>query len=141
MTVLKNIVGAFLFTTLALTIALFMLDKQWSLANQEATVVMTEFVEANPPASSHLIQQFVRTIPTSATVSSTYSTRLGREGLRAYYAHLLAIHGWSFCGSATSGDRADIVASYCKQHTSANLDIPNHSYPATYSFSVNWNWP
>jgi hypothetical protein len=141
MSALKNIVAAFMLTIAALTIAFFMLDKQWSLASQEATVVMAEFMEANPPAFTHPIWRFVRTVPTSATVGSTYSTQLGREYLRAYYTRLLAKHGWSFCGSVTSQDRAHIVISYCKQHMRADLDIPNHLYPATYDFSVNWNWP
>lgn len=138
---LKDIIGAFALTIVALTIAFFMLDKQWSVASQEATVVMAEFLEANPPAGSHPIRRFVRTIPTSAMTGSTYSTQLGREDIRAYYAGLLAKHGWSFCGSVTSRDRADIVVSYCKQHMIADLDIPNQLYPATYDFSVNWNWP
>jgi hypothetical protein len=138
---LKNIVGAIIVTTVALTIAFYMLDKQWSLASQEATVVMSEFMKVNPPAGSHPVRRFVRTIPTSALIGSTYSTQLGREDIRAYYTRLLAKHGWSPCGSVTSRDRSDIVVSYCKQRMRADLDIPNHLYPATYDFSVNWNWP
>jgi hypothetical protein len=138
---LKNIVCAFILTTVALSIAFYLLDKQWSVASQEAKVVTTEFMEAIPPASTRPTWRFVRTIPTSAMVGSTYSTQLGREDLRTYYTRLLAKHGWSFCGSVTSRDRADIVVSYCKQGMRADLDIPNHLYPATYDFSVNWNWP